>query len=431
MRSLFPLVSVFTVLISTSAAAGDTPKIMAAAVENTASAEVVRLVVSPSVKADDYKIVCGDGMIRVRLAGISNRGQTIQSLSVPSGGPLYRVRIIEKNPTYSVVQLFPKRSPLDTCERTSVTPIGGEIIISTAFSEAEMMAKLAFQEAAARKKADLLKKAGHKAPEKVAERVDSKVAEHVDSKVEKMTPPTVQAQKSAAVSESPKAQTKASPTDNNDKKSLFRQPTAGSLSDGLKPGGQEVMSAPKLALGFGFATVVAGFALFYRKRKKSPIAAMENIEILSTKRLGLKHQLMLVSVQDVKFLLAVSDKTVTSLGVVPGSSAGQIAGAGNAPVVETPLGPTALPKNNVAEVLESLIGEASHRAARPVTQDYRTDRRAFNEEFGRAMQANQKETEHREISTPNSASNAAGLVALARMRANIRKNSGKAQVFEA
>jgi hypothetical protein len=91
----------------------------------------------------------------------------------------------------------------------------------------------------------------------------------------------------------------------------------------------------------------------------------------------------------------------------------------------------AAPKEDVAEVLESLIGEASRRAARPVTQDVKSDRRPFDAELNRALQSTMRDTSDKETGNANASSNAAGLVAMARMRANLKKNTGRSQVFEA
>ena len=396
--------------------------IVAATVEDTMSAQVIRMVVSPEIKKGDFDVVCGEGMIRVRLDGIANRGRKTEELNIPGQGPVRRARLIEKNPKNTVLQIIPRRKPLTTCERTSVATVGGEIIVSTARSDGEIERRKALQELGDAKLAAVVPRI----------RVDH---EKAPAKAEAAL--EADAREGAAEESAPATQAES------EKKLAFK----GLQKDAPKstvPSGEGVVAAPKVALGFGFAAVVAGLALYLKKKKKFAIDDLENIEILSTKRLGLKQQLMLVSVQGVKFLLAVGEKTVSALGTVPDSQ--------NGPGVRALLGEESAPqrvaaKNNVSEVLEHLIGEASRHAALPVSDESRTEGHRFEDELSQALKSGLRRRAEKQPPLRNTGSqsapgtrsaantaastNAAGLVALARMRANLKKNSGKSPVFEA
>jgi hypothetical protein len=47
------------------------------------------------------------------------------------------------------------------------------------------------------------------------------------------------------------------------------------------------------------------------------------------------------------------------------------------------------------------------------------------------LKSNLRDSGAREAGTPGSSSNAAGLIAMARMRANLKKNTGRSEIFEA
>lgn len=402
------------------------PSIIAATVEDTVSAQVVRLVVSSEIKEKKFDVVCGEGLIRVRLDGIANRGVKIQDLKVPSHGPIRRVRIVEKNPKNAVLQLFPRRKPLTICERTSVALIGGEILVTTSRSDAEIMQQKTLKEIGQTRQAAVAPKADPSLDnqEKILESIDAKGA---------------------------KEETKDKPVESKatekEKKLAFKDVDKDASKSAI-PSGEGVIAAPQIAFGFGFAAVVAGLALYLKKKKKFAIDDIENIEILSTKRLGLKQQLMLVSVQDVKFLLAVGEKTVSALGTVPDGQSGQGA---RALLEENTSQKRTVSKNNVSEVLEHLIGEASRHAALPVSDEIKTEDNRFDEELTRALgnglrrgagsaahnkdaviqRSNPQKSGIRPTGNNTASTNAAGLVALARMRANLKKNSQKSQIFEA
>ena len=397
-------VAIFFAAIAT-AAAGEKAhsEIAAAAVEHTATAAIVRLVVTPKAPAFEEKIVCAEGMIRVRLDGISNRGREIQELSVPGGGLFRRVRIIEKNPSNTVIQLIPRRNPQGTCARTTAAAIGGEIVISTAYTDAEA--------------ARLAPKEEKKSPVPAAAAV-LPVRRAIETSTNERP-----VEKKEAVPEAEKGTAEDS--------GLVFKKDDGSQEGNTESGFAAPMDAPKMAFAFGFAATLAGIALFLKRKKTISIGKMDQIEILSTQRLGARQQLMLVSVHDVKFLLAISDKNVSSLGVVP-----EEIGAPRA----LPARSEEAPRMSVESTIESLIGEASRRAAAKQEIPREPEERftGFDSELRRALDHTRLNTE-RPASAPtptsasrfDSASNAAGLVALARMRANLKKSTGKSQVFEA
>jgi flagellar biogenesis protein FliO len=402
----------FVVSINAEAAEGAAlPSIFAATVEDTAKAENIRLAVSPSVDESNLnsKIVCAEGMVRIRLEGVSNRGKELEQLSVPENGLFEAIRIVEKNPTTSVVQMFPRRNPEGTCARTGVTVVSGEIVISTLFSDAEL------ERIKAAKERDRLVK------EQALIAISNKAKA---AKAEQKTPTAAVEDKAANIDI-------ADISDKTDKVAIgslvFKKDAADSGSDRPAPmSADTLLSNPKLLVGFGFAAVIAGLALYLKKRKPMLKTDFDKIAIISTQRLGLKQQLMLVSVLGTRFLLAVSDKTVSSLGIVTGDELVRPR------KILPPYQPEEPAVNAQQSALESLIGEASRRAAKagmPMERD-RAD--SFDSELRRALDNTALgEEKPRATGRVDTASNAAGLVALARMRANLKKEAQKSQVFEA
>ena len=381
-------------------------EIAAASVEHTATAEVLRLAVTPAPVKFEEKIVCGEGLIRVRLPGVVNGGREIQELFVPNGGPIRRARVIETNPFNTVIQLFPRRNPMGTCARTTAAAVGGEIVISTAYTGEE----------AARLAAKREKKAA--APVAVAA-----------PPVKPATEPAIKEKKAAEKPAAAKADKAAAEDDSL----VFKKDAAPLAKEGDKEAGFAApIDTPKMAFVFGFAATLAGIALFLKRKKKGAIGKMDQIDILSTQRIGARQQLMLVSVHDVKFLLAISDKTISSLGIVPDEMSA---------TREQPSRVEETPRMSVESTIQSLIGEASRRAAKQEIPREPEERfTGFDSELRRALDHTRISTERTApVATAaapsgsryDSASNAAGLVALARMRSNLKKTTGKSPVFEA
>lgn len=406
-------------------AQSESVEIVAAAVENTASAQVIRLAVLPSPESMDEKVVCAEGMIRVRLSGVSNRGRLFQEVSTPSKGPIRRVRIVERNPKQTVVQLFPRSNPLGTCARTTAAAVGGEIVISTAYTPAEaaaVNAKPQEEESPRQVQATVLSPVNEKIGDNSASKDDTaKKDREIDSDKKKNV--------------AKKANIDSAPTKSI--KDLLKKEKDLAGADDSSGTGVGALDAPKMLLVFGFAAAVAGAAIFLKRKKKLSIADMDDIEILSTRKLGVRQQLVLVCVRDVKFLLAVSDKSVSSLGVVSGEesavSGSRLPRMQPAPAPVSP--PVPEPQEmNAESALASLISEASKRIAKdeptPVKDAYRP--RSFDSELKRALDNTVLSDEKPATQSRfDSASNAAGLVALARMRANLKKSTGRSQVFEA
>jgi len=396
-KAISAFVSIWVLGAACTAFAAEKPSILAGVVEHTGSAEVVRLVVSPAVQSIEEKIVCAEGMIRVRLDGITNRGQEIQELRVPSGGPIRRVRIVERNPSNSVVQLYPRHNPQGTCSRTTVAAFGKEIVISTTFTASE----------AARLNPRPLDKAAAPSAKRGADRA----AGNEDA--------------APAIAPAGASNPSNGTAPEKEEEGLVFKKRDNAADNATSPAmGTSALDTPKLAFGFGFAALAAGLALYLKKKKKFSAPDLDSIDILSTRRLGARQQLVLVSVQGVRFLLAVAEKSVTSLGVVSEDDGGMRRLP--APTPETP-------QMSVESTLETLIGEASRRAVRnevppskaaaPVTFDSELRRALDHTALGADKPAPQARFD--------SASNAAGLVALARMRANLKKSTGRSQVFEA
>jgi LPXTG-motif cell wall-anchored protein len=389
--TLIILSSLLLVPLTTSGASS-TPSIAAAAVESNASADLVRLVVSPAGASVQHKLICGEGMMRIRLNGVATRKEDPQSLLIPEGARFRHVRLVERNDHTSVVQIVPKNGLMSACGRTSVVALAGEIIISTAALESNEPEEKAAAPAETREQKA---SAGDNAPEKKAPAAT-----------------TDQAEKEAATPASPASKAKLQLRGGDDKKTkpLFSEASSAPLD------------TPKIALIFGFAAMIAGAALYMRRRKKNPIEDMGRIEILSTKRLGLKQQLMLVSVQGTKFLLAVGEKSVSRLGTLQEAN-----DALPTDDDEFALDDSLRAKESIDPVVESLLRGAPKEEMRPPLQKLRPETTRFDTELGRALDA----TAINPDSMDNPSSNAAGLVALARMRANLKKGVKETPRYEA
>ncbi len=380
----------------------DRPTIAAAVVESMPSAEVVRLVVSPPMMDLSHKIICGDESIRIRLGGVASRRRNIENLSVPEHGPMKRVRIVPRGSAGSVVQIYPRRRALATCSRTTLISMGGEIVISTALSQLDKTIK---------------ERLVASENQTIQERAETAGDEEKHNISEKQPTPSDQksAKKAAAkpVGLFAKKKSKSSPKN---------EPADNDAPIGAADSEFE-MNAVRLLTAFGFVAVITGLAMYVKRRKRRVGEGGDTIEIISSKRLGARQQLVLASVQDTKFLLAVGEKSVSTLGVVPDENR-----------------PTAvddeLPRETVGNVQEAEPALAQWIKEQQLKQreESEADRPAasssFNQQFNNAVNA-ALAVDDLTPRDENGLSNAAGLIAMARMRADIKRNADRTPVVEA
>ncbi len=384
------------------------PTIIASSVEDTGATEVVRMVVSPSLKYFEHKIICSNESIRVRLNGIGSRSKEIEDLTVPVAGPMRHVRIVPRGKMGSVVQLYPRRRPLAACGRTTLIALDNEIVISTALSKSDKI----------RRKRIL--------------GIAPKPVELVDNKAQPKTRNADEDKKPVAATEksnpNPKAQAKkaASPYPSGKGGGFLRKGSKSKKEDIPAKAGSELDSnMMRIALGFGFAAIIAGVALLVKRRKGGLSGNGDTIEILSSKRLGAHQQLVLASVQGTKFLLAVGEKSVSTLGQVrddvePLRSDETIFGGDESP-----------PPSSEQSVKDRIIQELQSQSMDPAMIESDGDPSIpFHTGFKKAINAVQN-TDGYSPPVNGDLSNAAGLIAMARMRANLRQNSKHIPTAEA
>ncbi|MCP4606246.1 MAG: flagellar biosynthetic protein FliO [Proteobacteria bacterium] len=408
-RCLTPLACIALMFCPTGTSAREgKPTVAAAAVESTELAEIVRLVVSPPLDNLSYKIVCGEESIRVRLNGVASRRKRAESLPVPKQGPMKKVRIASRGSAGSVVQIFPWFQPLDACSRTTLVTLGGEIIISFALSSMEIARQ------------EKILKSSNKA---VTRERDVSPALYNRSANEAGQPQlSDKDKKRKATKKATKKETAPLFPLTASKKSKGQSKASNSGQLGLSDTDIE-SDAVRFMAGFGFAAIVAGLALYLKRRKQGMAVSGDTIEILSSKRLGARQQLVLASVQDTKFLLAIGEKSVSTLGIVPDGSQG--------------LPPTkALPNAvmNRSDELElsfnELVGNEPPRPVENSADEKQGTSEHFQKEFKSAIRA-ALAADDLPAQSEDGLSNAAGLIAMARMRADLKQKAKQTPVVEA
>ncbi len=374
------------------------PEITAAAVETVETAQLVRLVVFPPPEDFETKTICSHEMIRVRLNGVSARSREIESLEVPEAGPLSNVRIVSRRSKGSVVQLFTKGRARPVCPRVSVSQMGGEIIITTMLSTAEMARKR-------RPSSDVTRREKSNMAGNPRGRETHK-AKRTDNETD-----TGKAKKSSTTARA------ATVTDKRANETL-RLHSSKSQKQG-EIGAESEPDLIRYAAGFLFAVLVGCVALLVMKRKKRFGGIENNIEILSAKRLGPRQQLILTSVQGTKFLLAVSDKSVTTLGTLSDKGDDKTLG----PSVDSMSKPRSL----------ELRSTEPRLADRPrPDSDFEESRTSpgFDHELHQALGTAIRDQGRQESATDIS-SNVAGLIAMARTRKGYKTGAQKTPAAEA
>ena len=293
-------------------ASAETKSIIAGAVvENMPSTDVVRFVVSPAKEKYDYKVVCAGDSIRVRLNDVGMADKEIKILKTPRGSTLKKARIVPQIQNKSVLQIHPRANMLEACDRTTVMSLEGNIVVSVALSDSQKARRARVLKAHQESK-EVIR-------EQASERDESSDAETSASAVVAPAPKARAQKKSTALTRETKASVNKGNEGSDKQKTL-----AGTIFDKTKKSSaafqtdDEINSQNmKYAGGLLFAALI-GFAAWYTKKKRNRFQIDEdNIDILTSKKVSSHQTLMVARVNGSRFLLAVGDKAVTSLGLIP------------------------------------------------------------------------------------------------------------------
>ena len=454
MRSFF---AVFAALMSFgfagSAFAADPSQIARSAVESGETAETVRLVVSPAVENLESKIVCSPDSIRVRFQGIKPAVDDIDDLSVPHDGPMRKVRVVPRGANNSVVQIFARGRQMDACYRTTVMVVDDEVVISMALNDREKTRRNRILEAraaktAARRQIEEAVKNAPQAPE-ISEKVAAAAVEpRPEEAREDRAEEGAQAKNGLAEileiakrkepAEEAPAQGATAKADAEDEEKKIDGAMLGLA--GVTGGGDDSDGLRYLA-GIGFALLVAGIAWYIKRRRGGIRGDIDSIDILSQKRLSAHQSLIVAQVHGHKFLLAVGDKTVTNLGMLPEEQpvVNATVPMYREPVYAAPPRPQApIPRHEVPRAPEPMPRPAPQAQARQSTRSF--EELISEEIYGRTepgipiprtappQPAVPTETRGFGEATP---SNVAGLINMARMRANFNGSARNAPTAEA
>lgn len=298
-RSSLVIFCFFIALLASSSswAADDRPKIMAAAVKDAPNQEIVRLVIAPAVDKLESKVVCGNGSYWVRLPQIANLEKAVHNLPIEEASSFARVRLAPKNDADStVVQIIPRDHSLAVCEQIAVMSLGGEIAVAVPLTEADKRRKARFAAISEQIEKNPLKAEADSSKHAVKE-------EKTDVKKEEAPKQPSETKKLTEV---------LSRTTGSDSQTPVNAKKEGEVATA------QGIDIGRAMIAFGFAALLAGMAFYLKKRKgKVSLDDPDTIDIISSKRLGPKQQLVLASVQGTRFLLAIADKTVTTLGMLP------------------------------------------------------------------------------------------------------------------
>jgi flagellar biogenesis protein FliO len=403
-------------------------------VENMPSADVVRFVVSPVIANYESRIVCGDDSIRVRFPDVGLDDMEIRYLDTPRGSTLKTVRVVPQVGKKSVLQIHPRGAVLDACDRTSVMSLNGNIVISVALTPSQKH----------RRKA--MFRAREETKEAVAEKIEQEEAsvgaDETGKPGKKDTP--------HAPATSGKQMANGSSPDGNETLAGRKKDSslAGTIFDkSRKPEPvlqtSEELTSQNMKYGAGllFAALI-GFAAWYMKKKRSRFNLDEDsIDILSSKRLSTHQTLMVAKVNGSRFLLAVGDKAVTSLGMIP------IEGESESVVATL--------RTDISNVVKESLSREPRISATPYSEIQDEDNgnsvgnnggtSNFNSDFQRAIDKIVQERNNPSrapkskkqsiegagrptsdiFDSIDSASNVSGLISMARMRATLENQASR------
>jgi len=407
LHSLTMCVLVFTAW--TSSVFASSSKIAGAVVEDAAAAQLIRLALAPtnSNKPINHKVICGNDSIRIRLNGISQEEEKIQELKVSSVGPLRRVRIVPKLGGSSVVQMFARGRTLATCARTSVMELNGNIVISVALSQRDIKR---------RDKILKINKVEKKEPQEEDRQETIKTEKQKESNHSKLDNKTDKKKE-----------------DKKKASSIFGKKSKEKEQDEIGATSDDDEQTFRYAAGFLFAALIAGFAWYAKKKKQGLTGTDESIDIVCARRLNSHQQLIVASVCGTKFLLSVGDKSVTTLGMVPT----QNEAPSNLSFEPGNLGNVSQTNKSLTEMLASLSSgvNAESLPSVPVQQpNMQQNANSMDDGFKQQLK-NALETrppiENNSYQSAAPASNVAGLINMARMRANLNRSAKEAHDLEA
>lgn len=302
------LLGLLTSIWSAPAQAADATRIGEATVEMMPSTDVIRFSVAPAKDKYETRVVCGNDSIRVRLNDVGAESTEIRYLEIPRGSALRKVRLVPQLQNKSVVQIHTRGMTLEACERTTVMAMDGSIVVSVALTDAQKRRRMMLMNA----KAD-----------------SEKLMAAAEAEGSSPEAAAIVASQSGDASKGMKTATSAKPETEKSKKSLTgtifdKSKNSGSLLETDEETSERTM---KYAGGLLFAAAL-GFMAWYTKKRKNRFQMLEDsIDILSSKKVSPHQTLMVARVNDARFLLAVGDKAVTSLGLIPADSA-ETAGLG-------------------------------------------------------------------------------------------------------
>ncbi|MBN2529693.1 MAG: flagellar biosynthetic protein FliO [Deltaproteobacteria bacterium] len=431
--SVFTMVSVGVFCVhavaspsSSDAGSAGTSRIAAAIVENMPSTDVVRFVVSPPMAHYDSKIVCSSDSIRIRFFGLALHNREVSELDIPSGSTLKKVRVVQRGPDNSVLQIHPTGKTLDACDRLSVMSLEGNLIVSMVLTDGQKRRRMALlQQKAALGLASVAPDSKSDAEDainpapaiikdngKIDGNASSDVtAEHQFSKKEK---------------------------DNKLAGTIFDK--SRSAAPPMQTIEQTNSQTMKYAGGLLFAAILGFVAWFMKKKKTRRHIVEDNIDILSSKKLGMHQTLMVARVNGSRFLLAVGDKTVTSLGLIPSESGAESIESGLRAEINNAV------KDSLArepKISATPYSEVRDEKAAPAKRDD-TGTSNFSYEFQQAIdkivrerdtpkEKSKRRTEARQQISPSQLTNAfsaseppsnvSGLISMARMRTALEQQS--------
>ncbi|MBN2717496.1 MAG: flagellar biosynthetic protein FliO [Deltaproteobacteria bacterium] len=415
-----------------SAAASPKPQIAAFTVENMPSTDVVRFAVSPAKDKYEYKVVCGDDSIRIRLLDIGMADEDVKYLDTPRGSTLRKVRVVPQLQNRTVLQIHPSGSVLEACARTSVMSLDGNVIVSIALSDSQKRRRTRLLDAEQESREALKRKMDN-----------ARNSDTINAGTEsvKQTP-------ASSKSDDNGNGAVAKATSDEDSKSLTGTIFDKSSKKGLKLRSDEEVNAQtmKYAGGLLFAAML-GFVAWYMSKKRNRFHIDEdNIDILSRKKVGTHQTLMVARVNGSRFLLAVGDKTVSSLGLIPSDEqsstvsplAKRAFAADIQDVVKESLAKepriSATPYSDIRDD-DDVTTDVAHQA-QPATNfgsDFQQAIEKIVRERNKPIRSGKARTDagadiaartmSEAFSTNESASNVSGLISMARMRAALENQS--------
>jgi flagellar biogenesis protein FliO len=415
-------------------AAATTPVVTQTSVVEDDLMSVVRLGVSANPSSVKTDVDCDPQAVRIRFKGLVTHIEgDLQELAIPETSPFSAIRIVPRfsaeKGSSTVVQFIPRDKVSAVCSRFQAVVSNDGVTAIYRLTEKDRA-----------RRSKLISKDG----------TETKAPKGTDKPLQELTAPLAPAPENAAQAKTqaadstkpPVAEDASSPPASTTDQPLFgKEKKAGAEKAATATSERAALTGGKgpspflAALGCALAGLIALAAYFLKRRgHKSSGLDLDSIEILSSKRLGARQSLVLAAVGGKRFLLAVSEKTVSTLGEVRDEDAvadhPTLSGMaelnpprpatvpmaselgshkGKAPNLE------GLPERDPRELLRQLLGNNS--APEPVFE------RELRSAMGNTTAPEPARPSHNlsESSSDGISSNAAGLIAMARMRASMRR----------